>query len=164
MKNKCHSHLRKIVGLGVLLAVAPLMLPALGQRKPASFPAGGAGTDYELSWHTIAGGGAMRGAGGTFELSGTIGQSDAGMITGGTFDLSGGFWFAVAPTDCNEDGGVNLLDYETFVICLTGPDSGVVSGCECYDVNRSGTVDMRDLRSCRLPSRDRRHALAGVRR
>ncbi len=145
MKNKCHSLSRKIVGLGALLTVASLMLPALGQRKPASSPAGGAGTDYELSRHTIAGGGAMRGAGGTFELSGTIGQAAAGSMTGGTLDLSGGFWFARVPTDCNEDGGVNLLDYDAFATCLTGPAAGVLSGCECYDANRSGTVDMRDF-------------------
>jgi hypothetical protein len=101
--------------------------------------------DFEMIRSTIDGGGAMRSTGGTFELSGTIGQSDAGTMVGGSFDLSGGFWFAVAPSDLDEDGGVSLLDYETFVACLSGPDAGVVSGCESCDVNRDGTVDLRDF-------------------
>jgi len=101
--------------------------------------------DFEITRSTIDGGGAMRSAGDTFELSGTIGQSDAGSMTGGSFDLSGGFWFPLAPADCNEDGRVSLLDYEVFATCLTGPDTSVGSGCECYDVNHSGTIDMRDV-------------------
>jgi hypothetical protein len=101
--------------------------------------------DFEISRSTIDGGGTMRTTGGTFELSGTIGQPDAGKMSGGDLDMTGGFWFALAPTDCNEDGGVSLLDYETFVTCLTGPAASVISGCECFDVNRSGTVDMRDF-------------------
>ena len=106
----------------------------------------GLGQEYHTSRYTFDGGGAMRSTGGTFELSGTIGQVDAGeAITGGGFELTGGFWFAVAPGDLDEDGGVSLLDYETFLPCLTGPAASVVSGCESCDVNRSGTVDLRDF-------------------
>ncbi|MHC4696916.1 MAG: hypothetical protein ACYTFA_09250 [Planctomycetota bacterium] len=47
--------------------------------------------DYAIDWYTIDGGGAMRSTGGDFELSGTIGQPDAGVLTGGEFELSGGF-------------------------------------------------------------------------
>lgn len=48
---------------------------------------------FDLSWHTVDGGGAMSATGGSFELSGTIGQADAGgPLTGGAFSLTGGFW------------------------------------------------------------------------
>ncbi|HEY3244912.1 MAG TPA: hypothetical protein VGM03_16345 [Phycisphaerae bacterium] len=48
---------------------------------------------FEISWFTVDAGGAINTTGGTFDLSGTAGQSDAGSImTGGTFTLAGGFW------------------------------------------------------------------------
>ena len=49
--------------------------------------------DLSNDWWTIDGGGEMFTTGGDFELSGTIGQPDAGEImTGGDFELAGGFW------------------------------------------------------------------------
>ena len=68
------------------------------------------GEDFDLSWHSIDGGGVIKSTGGDFELSGTIGQPDAGLLTGGDFELSGGFWFKVVPSDCNDDGVVDLFD------------------------------------------------------
>lgn len=47
---------------------------------------------YTIPWYTIDGGGG-RALGGNFEMSGTIGQHDAGpAMTGGSFEMSGGFW------------------------------------------------------------------------
>ena len=46
---------------------------------------------FDLSWHTVDGGGGTSSAA-SFELSGTIGQTDAGTLAGGTFELAGGFW------------------------------------------------------------------------
>ncbi len=62
-----------------------------------------------------------------------------------TFTLTGGFWFELPPNDCNDTGGVDLLDYGDFEACLSGPDEGVAQGCECFDVNRSSTVDLLDF-------------------
>ncbi len=57
--------------------------------------AGGAlaqsGGGYDLSWNTMDGGGG-RSSAGQYTLDGTIGQPDAGMMTGGTYALTGGFW------------------------------------------------------------------------
>jgi hypothetical protein len=51
------------------------------------------GQDYTIDWYTIDGGGAMFSTGGELEVSGTIGQPDAGgPLTGGQFELIGGFW------------------------------------------------------------------------
>ncbi|UCC29652.1 MAG: hypothetical protein JSU86_15785 [Phycisphaerales bacterium] len=101
--------------------------------------------DLEINRSTIDGGGAMFSTGGDFELSGTIGQPDAGVMQGGEFTLTGGFWFEEPPADCNSTGGVNLLDYEDFESCLSGPGAGVAEGCECFDVDASGTVDLLDF-------------------
>ena len=72
---------------------------------------------FDLSWFTIDGGGAMFTSGGPFELSGTIGQPDAGVpMTGGTFELVGGFWAGAgdAPLPCVGDldgnGTINQSD------------------------------------------------------
>src|SRR5438093_4963130 len=47
---------------------------------------------YSIDWFTIDGGGATS-TGGVYQLSGTIGQPDAGaMMSGGNYSLDGGFW------------------------------------------------------------------------
>jgi hypothetical protein len=102
-------------------------------------------SDFELTRWTVDDGGGMFTAGGEFELSGTIGQPDAGTMTGSVFELNGGFWFPVADGDCNTDGGVNLFDYGDFEPCLSGPDGGVTSGCRCQNVDRDGDVDLSDV-------------------
>ena len=53
---------------------------------------GSALTGYTLDWWTVDGGGTTSSTGGSYSLSGTIGQPDAGTSTGGTYALSGGFW------------------------------------------------------------------------
>ena len=119
------------VALGILTSTALLM---------AAGP-----PEYEITRSTIDGGGVMRSTGGEFELSGTIGQSDAGVMEGGGFELKGGFWFELQPTDCNEDGLVSLLDHETFTACLLGPDGGIdESPCPCFDVDHDGHVTLGD--------------------
>jgi hypothetical protein len=47
---------------------------------------------YSIDWFKIAGGGGTS-SGGTYQVSGTIGQQDAsGAMTGGSYSLTGGFW------------------------------------------------------------------------
>lgn len=47
---------------------------------------------FDLPWSTLDGGGYTFSAGGGYELGGTIGQPDAGTMTGGIYSLGGGFW------------------------------------------------------------------------
>lgn len=101
--------------------------------------------ELRIPWSSIDGGGVMRSNGGDLELSGTIGQCDAGVMSGGDLTLTGGFWFPVATGDFNNDGGVNLLDYETLEECLLGPDGGLGGACDRYDVDRTGHVDLKDF-------------------
>ncbi|UCG57758.1 MAG: hypothetical protein JSU70_23200 [Phycisphaerales bacterium] len=46
---------------------------------------------YEISWHTIDGGGGTS-SGGPYTLTGTIGQPEADWCAGGPYELLGGFW------------------------------------------------------------------------
>ena len=46
----------------------------------------------EANWHTVDGGGGTLVVAGDLSLSGTIGQPDAGLLTGGGYSLGGGFW------------------------------------------------------------------------
>ncbi len=101
--------------------------------------------EFEISRPTIDGGGTMRSTGGDFELSGTIGQPDAGVMAGDDFQLSGGFWFPIPLGDCEDDGDVDLFDHGRFTGCLTGPGGVVAPECRCFDIDRNGTVDLRDF-------------------
>jgi hypothetical protein len=47
---------------------------------------------YDLSWWTVDGGGQMYRLDGGYQLGGTIGQPDAGVLAGGGYTLGGGFW------------------------------------------------------------------------
>ncbi|HAO80151.1 MAG TPA: hypothetical protein DCQ92_14505 [Verrucomicrobia subdivision 3 bacterium] len=56
-----------------------------------SFSAFAALAQYSIDWFTIAGGGTSTGA--TYQVSGTIGQPDAGpTLSGGNYTIDGGFW------------------------------------------------------------------------
>src|SRR5438477_7303763 len=50
---------------------------------------------FSIDWFTIDGG-AGTSTGGVFSVSGTIGQADAGHLSGGNFTLDGGFWGIIA--------------------------------------------------------------------
>ena len=56
---------------------------------------------YDLSWNSTDGGGVTFASGGPYSLGGTIGQPDAGALTGGVYAVTGGFWaLAPASDDC----------------------------------------------------------------
>ncbi|MFM2296132.1 MAG: hypothetical protein RLZZ350_2545 [Verrucomicrobiota bacterium] len=50
---------------------------------------------YSIDWSTIDGGGGTS-TGGVYSVSGTIGQPDAGKMSGGNYTVDGGFWGIVA--------------------------------------------------------------------
>jgi hypothetical protein len=57
--------------------------------EPESAPSA---NTFDLTWNTIDGGGIMFATGGAYSLGGTIGQPDAGTMSGGSYTLNGGFW------------------------------------------------------------------------
>ena len=106
---------------------------------------------FDIPWRTIDGGGAQGLTGGGFELAGTIGQCDAGPLTGtmsgGGWQMAGGFWPGVTQATCscladlNHDNLINGRDVQRFVGCMT---SGL-GDCSCADMNDSGGVTTIDL-------------------
>jgi hypothetical protein len=111
--------------------------------------------EYDMSWWTTDAGGAQASSGGTFELSGTIGQPDASAsaaLAGGSYSLTGGFW-AVVPVcasfvapDFDHDCDVDINDSVVFENCATGSGFGPVSvPCQGTDFDQDGDVDQTDF-------------------
>ena len=62
----------------------------------SSFCLRASGQSYSIDWYKVAGGGGTS-TGGTYSVSGTIGQHDAGgPMTGGNYSLTGGFWALIS--------------------------------------------------------------------
>jgi hypothetical protein len=107
MKSTLHVSTRMLAALAMLFAATALA------------------DELSLDWYTVDGGGDLWTTGGTYELSGTIGQPAAGVtMTGGSFELIGGFWaLPTAPStlvgDLNCDGAVNFGDINPFVMYLS---------------------------------------------
>jgi hypothetical protein len=54
------------------------------------------GQSYSLDWYKISGGGGAS-TGATYQVTGTIGQPDAGSaMSGGQYSVTGGFWSLIA--------------------------------------------------------------------
>ena len=125
----------KLVALG-----AALLLAAVGAAADDRAQL------FNLEWNTVDSGGVMHSVGDRVELSGTIGQLDAGgPLTGGGLELTGGFWFSLAPGDCNWDGGVNLFDHADFQACMFGPATEADPSCPCFDLDGDRDVDLADF-------------------
>lgn len=106
-----------------------------------------AGESYDLTWSTIDGGGGYS-AGGGFELEGTIGQPDAGVLSGGSFTLQGGFWRTElappCPGDLDGNGSVDLSDLAGMLSAF-GSINGDVNYILSADLDNDGDIDLADL-------------------
>jgi hypothetical protein len=71
---------------GILLALAMVLLLASVALAAAG---------YDLAWWTVDGGGTARLESGSYSLSGTVGQPDAGELSADEYVLNGGFWFSL---------------------------------------------------------------------
>ena len=104
---------------------------------------------YTLNWYTFDGGGnTVASTNGGFEVSGTIGQPDAGPLsspmTGSVFELRGGFWPVTNVCNClgdmNGDGKRDGMDIRDFVDCVLGGGN-----CSCADVDQANGVTIADV-------------------
>ena len=81
-KNQLNTSMQSYA-LTVCAALLGFCLPAAAQN-------------YSIDWYKIAGGGGLS-SGGSYTLTGTIGQQDAGgPMTGGNYSLTGGFWSLIS--------------------------------------------------------------------
>ncbi len=99
------------------------------------------GPNLDLSWNTIDGGGGFS-TGGAFELRGTIGQPDAGLVSGGSIALRGGFWPGAGPPacypDCNNSGTLTIADFGCF-------QAAFAAGDPYADCNNSSSLTIADF-------------------
>jgi hypothetical protein len=103
--------------------------------------ASAAQAQISIPWFTVDGGGGSS-SGGSFTIRGTIGQPDAGVMTGGQYTVSGGFWAGIASShpcaaDFNTDGSVDLFDYLDFLSYFAIGDFNA-------DFNHDSVVDFFD--------------------
>lgn len=100
----------------------------------------------DLTWNAIGGGGGASGSG-VIGLIGTVGQSDAGAMSGGSIRIVGGFWAGagvggLCPGDVNGDNRVDLSDL-SLLLSNYGLLSGATRGQG--DLTGDGRVDLSDL-------------------
>jgi hypothetical protein len=78
---------------------------------------------YSIDWYKIAGGGGTS-TGGTYQVSGTIGQHDAGgAMTGGSYSLTGGFWSLISVVQTAGLPNLTITHAGNSVI-VSWPDTG----------------------------------------
>ncbi|MCH7791777.1 MAG: hypothetical protein IID31_05810 [Planctomycetes bacterium] len=118
------NHLNRTMNRRALIvAFVPALLTGFANTATAQ--------PFDISWYTIDCGGGPS-AGGSFQLSGTIGQHDAGVMSGGPFTLTGGFWSgagaALCYADCDANGSLDIFDFLCFQNSFV---SGEPYACDC---------------------------------
>jgi hypothetical protein len=98
-----------------------------------------AGSQFELSWSTIDGGGGTS-SGGPYVLTGTIGQPDAAYSAGDQYELLGGFW---------PGGPLCIVDFQHFARFadhwLESPCDESNDWCDGANLDHLGDVNEVDL-------------------
>jgi hypothetical protein len=75
---------------------------------------------YAIDWHTIDGGGGTS-TGAVYSVSGTVGQPDAGTMSGGNYTLHGGFWGILAAVQTPGAPLLSVFRTTTNTVAVTWP-------------------------------------------
>lgn len=117
MKTKGATHNSKRNFESIVLAIGFLLLTFAASTASAQ--------SYSIDWFTIDGGGGTS-TGGVYSVSGTIGQPDAGHMSGGNFTIDGGFWGIIAAVQSPGAPSLRvfLTSTNTVVIAWPAPSTG----------------------------------------
>ena len=85
-----HKTTRLVLAIALALVIVASGIALVGLAHAQT------GGGYDLTWSTVDGGGYMFSTGGGNNLGGTMGQPDAGVMSGGGYTLAGGFWGGAA--------------------------------------------------------------------
>lgn len=106
------------------LLAACLPLALCGSATSAQIGGG-----FDLSWHSIDGGGITFAQGGVYTIGATLGQYDAAEpLSGGIFTVRPGYWPGAAPMPCNladfvaPFGILNFSDVFEFLVAFGNMD------------------------------------------
>jgi hypothetical protein len=91
-----------------LLTIALLGLAAAAQAQ------------YSIEWYTVDGGGGTS-TGGVWTVTSTIGQPDAGAMSGGNYSLTGGFWSLIAAVQTSGAPTLSIFRTTTNTVAVTWP-------------------------------------------
>ena len=80
---------------------------------------------YSIDWFTVDGGGGTI-SGGVYEISGTIGQPDAGSVVAGNYVVEGGFWSDVETGPGAPDLTIQLMSPSSVLMSWPAPSDGFV--------------------------------------
>ena len=102
-----------------------VLLKRIGLGMAALVSAAAYAGDLNLNWFTVDGGGGTS-TGATYQVSGTIGQHDAGgPMTGGNYSLTGGFWALISVV---QTAGLPLLtitlNSQPSTVTVSWPNTG----------------------------------------
>ena len=117
----------------LLLVLLALALPSAARAQ--------SGGPYDLTWSNVSAGGSV--SGGSYTLTASVGQPDAGMLSGGSYTLAGGFLGGAPcslPQDLNGDGQVTVLDIQADAAAWR-----TANPVFPYDQDQDGDVDVRDV-------------------
>ena len=126
------------------LAAFYLLTSALCLRTSAQF---------SIDWFTIDGGGGTS-TDGAYTVSGTIGQPDAGKMSGGNFSLDGGFWGLIAAVQTPGSPLLSILRTTTNAVVVFWPlpstgfvlqENPIVNTTNWTDVGTSPTTNGPNL-------------------
>jgi len=79
--------------------------------------------NYSIDWFTVDGGGGTS-ASGAYSVSGTVGQPDAGRMSGGSYTLNGGYWAVIAAVQTNPLLRIVLTRTNAIVVAWPAPSTG----------------------------------------
>src|SRR5436189_1812116 len=88
-------------------------------------PTSASAQNYSIDWFSIDGGGGSS-TGGVYSVTGTIGQPDAGHMSGGNFALDGGFWAIIATVQTPGAPALRVVftATNTVVVAWPSPSTG----------------------------------------
>ena len=117
MKNDSHIQIMKRHLILLVCAATGLLISNRLHAQP-----------FAIDWFTIDGGGGTS-TGGVYIVNGTIGQPDAGVMTGGNYSLTGGFW-GVAVAIQEEGAPLLTITHTGANVILTWPSPAINFGAE----------------------------------
>jgi len=95
---------------------------------------------YSIDWFTVDGGGGTT-SDGVYEISGTIGQPDAGSLIAGDYVIEGGFWNEAVPEQSAPGLTIERGSPSNLVVSWTAPSTGYVLQ-ECPELRSGHWINM----------------------
>jgi hypothetical protein len=94
--------------------------------------------NYTIDWYTIDGGGGTS-TGGVYSVTGTIGQADAGHMSGGNFTIDGGFWSIIAAVQTPGAPSLRVVRSTTNTVVIAWPAPSTGFSLQQNPVANNGT-------------------------